>query len=120
MHVLHVHAQTEQLQTLDSQLQNLVTKRRELEKSWSSHAWSNLSPGTVEKKLEEVRTTLQTDPFLQQIHTANKDVMSKTAEIDTVNQDLESMKPKQTTFGAVLAEHIARKNKNDEQVCQPT
>ena len=120
MPVLHVDAQSEQLQKFESERQELVNTRQRIEDSWISLACADLTEESVKEKLEEVRKSAQTNLFLQQIHDANKDVVSKTAEFDKVKQDLESMQPELDKVDTTLKEHISHQNENHEQVCPPT
>ena len=109
MCVPHVDAQREQLVNLNSERQNLVNERGELEKSY---------PGLSEdhEKLEKVRTTPQTDKILQLINIAHKHVVAKTAEINNVKQDFESTQLKLEEVDSTHEEQNARKNEHVEQV----
>ena len=111
MRAQHVDAQREQLVNLNSERQNLVNERGELEKSY---------PGLSEdhEKLEKVRTTIQTNPLLHIIHVAHEDAVSKTAEFDKVKQDLQSVQSELDKSGAALKKQIVCKNKHVEQVRQ--
>ena len=114
--VLRVDVQREGIQKLDSELQILVNKSRKLEDDWVSLCCAGMSEDAINEKLEQVRTTAQTNTFLQQIHDANKNVESKRVEMNVVKQDLESVALRVNEAGTALRKLIADKNKNTEQV----
>ena len=116
MPVLHVDAQSEKLQKFESEQQELVNERQRWDESWTKQTCSKLSRGAVKKKLDQLRATPQTDPFLQKVHNGNKDVVSKTAEINKVKQDLELMQLDMNKLATAIKERIARKNGHDEHV----
>ena len=77
---------------------------------------SGLSEDDIKQKLEELRTTLQTDIFSEQMYDSNKKVLSKTAEIGEVKQKLESLRQEHDKLGETVQADIAQKTSYVEQV----
>ena len=77
---------------------------------------SGLSKDDIKQKLEEVRTTLQTDIFSKQMYDSNKKVLSKTAEIDETKQKLESLRQERAKLDEMVQTLIAEKTSHVEQV----
>ena len=94
-----------------------MNKSQELEDDWVSFCrGAGMSEDAINEKLEQVRTTAQTNLLLQQIHDANKIVESKRAEMNVVKQHLESMTLGVTESGTALQNLMADKNEITEQV----
>ena len=79
-------------------------------------SYSALSEDEIQQKLDQIRTTPQTDFFLQQVHGAHKDVLSKTGEIKTLKQEWQSIQSQHTQLGEKLQKDIKAKNVYVEQV----
>ena len=111
MRAPHVNVQCEQLEKVKSELHDLVKKRQKWEKAF---------PGLSDdhEKLEKVRTTAQTNPMLQLIHVAHKNLVSKTAEVDKVKQGFQSTRSKLEELDTEHKKQSARKNVHVEQVLQ--
>lgn len=77
---------------------------------------SGLSADEIKRKLEEICTTPQTNPFLQQVYDTHKEVSSKTGEIEKVKQELQSMQLHQSQLEGKLQQDIKEKNAHVEQV----
>ena len=77
---------------------------------------SGLSEDEIQQKLEQIRTTPQANLFLQQVHDAHKDVLSKTGEIEKVEQELQLIQSQHTQLGEKLQKDIKAKNVYVEQV----
>ena len=118
MPFLHDHTQCEKLQKLESELEDLINEREELENAWISTI--NSSREEQKDKLEEVRNKPQENRILQLIHDAYKHEMSKKDEVEKVNQQLKSMQMELKKRHPELAGLIVCKEKQEKQVMQPT
>ena len=77
---------------------------------------SGLSEDEIKRKLEQICTTPQTNVFLQQVHDAHKEVLSKSGEIETVKQELQLIESQRTQLAEKLQKDIKAKNGYVEQV----
>lgn len=77
---------------------------------------SELSEDEIQRKLEQIRTTPQTNLFLQQLQNAHKNVLSKTVEIETSKQEFQSIQLQHAQLVEKLQKDIAAKNVCVEQV----
>ena len=99
----------------------MINKRYEWESSWIQHSCAGLSKDSIDKKLEQVRKNRNIDDaLLKQIYDTNKDVLSKTAEIDALDGELHSMQLRLDKLDTTLQQQIADKNAHLDQVHRTT
>ena len=84
--------------------------------SWIKHSCSGLSEHEIEQKLEQIKTTPQTDIFLKPIRDVNEEVLSKTGKIAEMKKELESKQLKHSQLVEELQQDIETKNSYVEQV----
>ena len=112
----HICTQDEELQKLETKLQKFTKTQQNLEQDWISQAWSELSTEEINDKLEQVHTTPQTNKFLQQIHQAHNDVLSKQTEIAEAKSYLDTMRSELSKLGDELKDLIVQKDRTVTQV----
>ena len=112
----HVYTQDEKMHKIETKLQTLAKKKQKLEQDWISQAWSELSAEEINDKLEQVRTTPQTNDFLQLIQQAHNDVLSKETKIAEAKSYLDTMRSELSKLGDELKDLIMQKDRTVTQV----
>ena len=101
---------------IETKLQTLAKKKQKLEQDWISQAWSELSAEEINDKLEQVRTTPQTNDFLQLIQQAHNAVLSKETKIAEAKSYLETMRSELNKLGDERKDLIMQKDRTVTQV----
>ena len=87
-----------------------------MENNWVELSCSGLSADEIERKLEQVRTTPQTNLLSKQLLDAEAAVSSKAADIEKVEQELESIRQERAKLDVLIQADISEKTLHDEQV----
>ena len=108
--ILHVDAQSEQLDQLESERTGLLSEREFVEASF-------LERGGNQEKLKDTRDRKQTNDFLSlMIHDAHQKVVSNANEIEKIKKNLQSTKLELTKLKSALQLHVVDKNNHVEEV----
>ena len=87
-----------------------------MENGWVELACAGLSADDIKRKLEQLRTTPQTNPHSKQLLDAEAAVSSKAADIEKVEQELESIRQERAKLDVLVQADISEKTLHDEQV----